>query len=127
MGIVGLWTTIYIGVTVLAFVLFRHKYRHLRPHVEVILKEQLLDRAKEGAEIWDVRTEREWDVTPIKGSRQISHNQLRLPNPNVSVICVCNSGIRAQHAAETLKKMGHEKVAWFKGTNLDCVKILNNS
>ena len=107
-----------------AFYFFKKRYQSLRPQVDEIHKDQLLVLLAQGTQIWDVRSEREWELSSIPGARQISHKQLQLPPTNLKVICVCNSGIRAQHAAETLKKMGHQRVAWLKGSHLDCIEIL---
>jgi rhodanese-related sulfurtransferase len=124
LGITGIWSLVYVAITCIAFIWFRHKYKMLRPQVKAIVQEELVEYLKTGYEIWDVRSEREWEFHGIPGSRQIAHQQVVLLEPNLGVVCVCNSGIRAQDAAERLIKLGHAKVVYLKGSHLDCSEAL---
>lgn len=70
---------------------------------------------KEGAIILDVRTKNEYGQGHIKGSINISVDQLptnlsRLTNKNVAVITCCASGMRSAVAKRILKSNGYTQV-----------------
>jgi rhodanese-related sulfurtransferase len=70
---------------------------------------------KEGAIILDVRTKVEYATGHIKGSINISVDQLsanlhRLPNKDVPIITCCASGMRSASAKSSLKANGYAQV-----------------
>lgn len=70
---------------------------------------------KEGAVILDVRTKGEYAAGHIRGSVNVSVDQLsknldRLPNKHVPIITCCASGIRSGSAKSILKSMGYHQV-----------------
>lgn len=70
---------------------------------------------KEGAVILDVRSKGEYAGGHIKGSVNISVDQLsanldRLPNKHVPIITCCASGIRSASAKSILKARGYTQV-----------------
>jgi len=70
---------------------------------------------KEGAIILDVRTKGEYASGHIKGSVNISVDQLsanlhRLPNKHVPIITCCASGMRSASAKSILKTKGYTRV-----------------
>jgi phage shock protein E len=70
---------------------------------------------KEGAVILDVRTKGEYAAGHIRGSVNISVDQLstnldRLPNKQVPIITCCASGMRSASAKSMLKARGYAQV-----------------
>lgn len=70
---------------------------------------------KEGAVILDVRSRGEYDGGHIKGSINISVNQLKenlhkLPGKEKSIITCCASGMRSSSAKNLLEASGYTKV-----------------
>jgi len=70
---------------------------------------------KEGAIILDVRTKGEYASGHIRGSVNISVDQLsanlhRLPNKQVPIITCCASGMRSASAKSILKTQGYARV-----------------
>lgn len=112
-----LWLVIYSAITLIAFYVIAQRFFSLRPYVEALDLDQTEGRIKNNvALLMDVRTHREWDNGVIKGSLLMTHDQLDVPNTEEPIICICNSGIRAQKAAEELKRMGVSKVSFMAGT-----------
>jgi rhodanese-related sulfurtransferase len=112
-----LWLVIYSAITLIAFYVIAQRFFSLRPYVEALDLDQTEGRIKNNvALLIDVRTHREWDNGVIKGSLLMTHDQLDVPDTEEPIICICNSGIRAQKAAEELKRMGVSKVSFMAGT-----------
>ena len=112
-----LWLVIYSAITLIAFYVIAQRFFSLRPYVEALDLDQTEGRIKNNvALLMDVRTHREWDNGVIKGSLLMTHDQLDVPDTEEPIICICNSGIRAQKAAEELKRMGVSKVSFMAGT-----------
>jgi rhodanese-related sulfurtransferase len=112
----NLWLLFYTMATVAGFFLLEKKFFNLRPYVEPIMVDDLVAMVKDETVILvDVRTPREWETGTIKGSRLMSHDQLIHPNVDERVVCICNSGIRAQKAAENLYGMGLKNAAFLVG------------
>ena len=70
---------------------------------------------KEGAVVLDVRTKGEYSGGHIKGSINVSVNQLacnlhRLPDKQKPIITCCASGMRSASAKSILKSEGYAKV-----------------
>ena len=70
---------------------------------------------KDGAIILDVRTKGEYTSGHIRGSLNISVDQLsanlhRLPNKQVPIITCCASGMRSASAKNMLKSKGYTQV-----------------
>ena len=70
---------------------------------------------KQGATILDVRTKSEYAGGHIKGSINISVDQLmnnlnRLPDKNKTIITCCASGMRSASAQSILKSSGYANV-----------------
>jgi rhodanese-related sulfurtransferase len=112
-----LWLVIYSGISIIGFYFLAQRFFSLRPYVEALDLDQAEGRIKNKvAVLLDVRTIREWDSGVINDSILMSHNQLDVPDTDEPIICICNSGIRAQKAAEDLKRMGVAKVSFLAGT-----------
>ena len=77
-------------------------------------KEDLATLIKEGAIILDVRSKSEYSSGHIKGSLNISVDQLKANltkiDKNKTIITCCASGMRSSSAKSTLKNNGYEKV-----------------
>lgn len=70
---------------------------------------------KQGAVVLDVRTKGEYTGGHIKGSINISVDQLknnlnRLPDKNKAIITCCASGMRSASAKDILKSSGYANV-----------------
>lgn len=116
MDAVSSWLAAYILLTLVGLRYLFRKYRKIRPHVEALDLDEVKVWLEEGAELWDVRSDREWETGTLKGVRTIPYGELpESLDPERKVICYCTSGIRSRAMAENLKKAGVKTTAFFKG------------
>ena len=125
MPIQDLWLVIYCSATLIGFYFLAQKFFSLRPYVEVLDMDMTEGRIKNNvAVLLDVRTHREWESGVIEGSILMSYDQLSPPETDEPIICICNSGIRAQKAAEDLKRLGLKRVSFMAGPYQELAKRL---
>lgn len=112
----------YVGLTCIFFGCLARKYFHLViPRVESCRPDDLDDLIMEGAQLWDVRTYREWEARPSVAQHRPLGDFGEVDLQSV-VVCFCTSGIRARKAAEDLKSMGCHRPLWLDGDHLDIEK-----
>ena len=118
----GTWLVIYIGLTCLFFGYFARKYFGLIvPKVDSCRPDDLDELLSDGAQLWDVRTYREWEARPtIAEHRPLG--EFGDVDLDTVIICFCTSGIRARKAAEDLRTMGCRRPLWLDGDHLDIEK-----
>lgn len=83
----------------------------------------------ESAEVWDIRTQAEFDQGHIEGAQWIARGILefeaskgKLPAVNARIVVYCKKDPRASLAAKTLKDLGFTNVAYLKGGFKDWVE-----
>jgi phage shock protein E len=106
----------YIIFTIVGIRYLIKKYRNLRPHVDGLELEELKEWLNDGAILWDVRSEREWETGLLSEAIAVGYGPLpSRVDPKQKIVCYCTSGIRSRAMAENLKKAGAESVAYFIG------------
>jgi rhodanese-related sulfurtransferase len=120
------WLYFYIAASLVMIVFFVRKYKTLRPILHAIKKDELEAFLDDTTIFVDVRSDKEWERDPWQPAINIPHDQISSNsfNREEKILLVCNSGIRASHAASTLKKNGFTEVSFFDGYYKDVVKFL---
>jgi len=113
---VGIGMASYILLTLVGLWFLTKRYTNLRPKVEELDLLAVHQWIEDEAELWDVRSEREWDTGVLEGCRLVEYGDIPSGlNPDKKVVCFCTSGIRAREMAEKLKKGGVKTTAFFQG------------
>ena len=92
----------------------RKLFRHMEAYD--ITLDELKEKQMNGAEIIDVRNEREYSESHIMGSINVPEYQINesfvriVPNKNKEIVLYCSSGFRSTNAYKKLKKMGYKNV-----------------
>lgn len=122
------WLYFYIAASLVMVVFFVRKYKNLRPVLHSIKRDGLPDCLNEQPHIIDVRSDKEWERDAWSPAQNIPHDQISsiTIDRNDKILLVCNSGIRASHAATTLTKMGFSQVSYYDGYYKDIVKYLES-
>ena len=74
-----------------------------------------------GTQFVDVRTDAEWNAGHLKNALHLPLDQVAarasalLPDKDATLMTYCASGVRAQRAAQTLRKLGYKRVTAMTG------------
>ena len=89
-------------------------FRHMEDY-DVTL-EELKEKQLNGAEIVDVRSNREYDENHIEGSINVPEYEINedfekiIKNKDITIVVYCASGYRSTKAYKKLKEMGYKEV-----------------
>jgi rhodanese-related sulfurtransferase len=92
-----------------------------RSHVKEISVFEALEKIKTGANLIDVREDREWNDGHAKGAMHIGRGVIerdivgKFPDKNTELILYCGGGFRSALAADNLQKMGYRNVLSMDG------------
>ena len=92
----------------------RKLFRHMETYD--ITLDELMEKQMNGAEIIDVRNEREYSESHIMGSINVPEYQINesfvriVPNKNKEIVLYCSSGFRSTNAYRKLRCLGYRNV-----------------
>ena len=92
----------------------RKLFRHMEAYD--ITLDELKEKQMNGAEIIDVRNEREYSESHIMGSINVPEYQINesfvriVPNKNKEIVVYCSSGFRSTSAYRRLRCLGYRNV-----------------
>lgn len=92
----------------------RKLFRHMEAYD--ITLDELMEKQMNGAEVIDVRNEREYSESHILGSINVPEYQINesferiVPNKNKEIVVYCSSGFRSTSAYRKLRCLGYRNV-----------------
>lgn len=87
-----------------------------RTRVLEVSVEHALERVREGARLFDVREDNEWERGHARGARHMGRGvierdiELAVPDRGAELILYCGGGYRSALAADNLRRMGYTNV-----------------
>ncbi|MCW5961062.1 MAG: methyltransferase domain-containing protein [Pyrinomonadaceae bacterium] len=100
---------------------FEELVRQIMPEITEISIDETLSRKKHGAQLIDVREDREWDDGHAAGAIHMGRGVIerdivrQIPDKDSELILYCGGGYRSALAASNLQKMGYTNVRSMKG------------
>lgn len=87
-----------------------------KSHVCEVTVDQAIEQMEKGAQLIDVREDREWADGHAAGARHMGRGVIErdivreIPDKSAELILYCGGGYRSALAAESLQKMGYSNV-----------------
>jgi rhodanese-related sulfurtransferase len=87
-----------------------------KSRIREVSVEQTLERMREGAQLIDVREDKEWDRGHATGARHMGRGiierdiETAFPDHSAELILYCGGGYRSALAADNLQRMGYREV-----------------
>ena len=87
-----------------------------RGRVREVSVEQARARMREGARLFDVREDNEWERSRARGAEHLGRGVIerdierRVPDKGAELILYCGGGYRSALAADNLQRMGYANV-----------------